>query len=147
MKARLLMIPAIAVLTAADKPPDPLSKKDLGRLQGTWTLVSAMQDGKALAEDKVKNTTIVFKDDTFRFPELAEYATSRTGTIKIDATKTPRQMDAISTENEVMLGIYELHGDNYKVCFAPAGKPRPDELTSKPGGGYILQVWARQKNH
>jgi hypothetical protein len=44
-----------------------------------------------------------------------------------------------------MLGIYELHGDNYKVCFAPAGKPRPNELTSKPGNGYILQVWVRQK--
>ena len=91
MKARLLMIPAIAVLTAADKPPDPLSEKDLDGLQGTWTLVSAMQDGKALAGDKVKKTTIVFKDDTFRFPKLAEYATSRAGTIKIDATKTPRQ--------------------------------------------------------
>lgn len=145
MKARLLMIPAVALLIAADQPPDPLSKKDLHRLQGTWKLVSAMQDGKALPEEKVKKTTIVFKDDTFRFPGSAEYATSRQGTIKIDATKTPRQMDAISTEKEVMAGIYELNGDNYKVCFAPVGKPRPDELTSKPGSGYILQVWQRQK--
>lgn len=145
MKTRLLMIPAVALLIAADQPPDPLSKKDLHRLQGTWKLVSAMQDGKALPEEKVKKTTIVFKDDTFRFPGSAEYATSRQGTIKIDATKTPRQMDAISTEKEVMAGIYELNGDNYKVCFAPVGKPRPDELTSKPGSGYILQVWQRQK--
>src|SRR5437867_4266005 len=90
MKARLLMILAVVLLIAADKPPDPLSKKDLHRLQGTWTLVSATQDGKALAEDKVIKTTIVFKDDTFRFPGSAEYATSRAGTIKIDATKTPR---------------------------------------------------------
>jgi len=41
--------------------------------------------------------------------------------IKVDATKTPKQMDAISTEKEVMSGIYELNGDNYKVCFAPVG--------------------------
>jgi uncharacterized protein (TIGR03067 family) len=145
MKARLLMIPALALLIAADKPPDPLSKEDLHHLQGTWSLVSATQDGKALPEETVKKTTIVFKDDTFRFPESAEYATSRSGTIKIDATKTPKQMDAISTEKEVMAGIYELHGDNYKVCFAPVGKPRPDELTSKSGSGYILQIWVRQK--
>src|SRR5437773_8569560 len=118
---------------------------DLDAMQGTWNLVSAMQDGNALPEDKVKQTTIVFKDDTFRFPGSAEYATSRKGTIKVDATKTPKQMDAISTEKEVMSGIYELNGDNYKVCFAPVGKPRPDELTSKPGSGYILQVWQRQK--
>ncbi len=42
-----------------------------------------------------------------------------------------------------MLGIYELEGDRYKVCFAPPGKARPDDFTSKPGTGYILQVWQR----
>jgi len=139
------MILAVAVLIAADKPPDPVSKKDLDGLQGTWNLVSAMQDGKALPEDKVKQTTIVFKDDTFLFPELAEYATSKSGTIKIDATKKPKEMDAISTEKEVMLGIYKLNGDKYKVCFAPAGKPRPTKLGSTAGSGNILQVWERQK--
>ncbi len=139
------MIPAVALLIAADNPSDPASRKDLDGLQGTWKLVSAMQDGKALPEEKVKKTTIVFKDDTFRFPGSAEYATSRAGTIKVDATRTPKQMDAISTEKEVMSGIYELNGDDYKVCFAPVGKPRPDELASKPGSGYILQIWKRQK--
>src|SRR5260370_23643926 len=105
-----------------------------------------MQDGNALPDDKVKKTTIVFKHDTFHFPELAEYATSRSGTIKIDATKKPKEMDAISTNKEVMLGIYELNGDNYKVCFAPVGKPRPSELASNPGSGYIFQVWERKKS-
>src|SRR5262249_12371230 len=104
MKVRLLMLPAVALLlAAADNPQDPASKKDLDGLQGTWKLVSAMQDGKALPENKVKKTTIVFKEDTFLFPGSAEYATSRAGTIKIDASKTPPRMDAISTKKEVML--------------------------------------------
>ena len=145
MKSRLLMIVAAGLLLAADNPQGPASKQDLKGLQGTWKLLSAMKDGKALPEDEVKKTTIVFKDDTFRFPELAEFATSREGTIKLDATKKPKQMDAISTEKEVMLGIYELDGDRYKVCFAPAGKPRPSEFASKPGSGQILQVWERKK--
>jgi uncharacterized protein (TIGR03067 family) len=118
--------------------------KDLDGMQGTWNLVSAMQDGKALPEDKVKQKTIVFKGDTFRFPGSAEYATSRAGTIKLDETKTPKEMDAISTEKEVMLGIYALEENGYKVCFAPAGKPRPTEFTSTSGSGQILQVWQRQ---
>jgi uncharacterized protein (TIGR03067 family) len=146
MKARLLMIPAVALLLAADKPEDPASKKDLDGLQGTWKLVSAMQDGKSLPDDTVKKTTIVFKDFTFLFPGSAQYATSRAGRIEIDATKKPKEMDAISTEKEVMLGIYELEGNSYKVCFAPAGKPRPSELASTPGSGYILQVWERKKS-
>src|SRR6058998_2221267 len=103
---------------------DSAPKKDLEVLQGTWRLISAMEDGKSLTEDKVKQTTIVIKDD---------------------ATKKPKQMDTVSTEKEVMLGIYELEGDGYRVCFAPVGKPRPSEFTSKSGSGGILQVWEREK--
>jgi uncharacterized protein (TIGR03067 family) len=140
------MIAALGLLFGAANPQGPASAKDLEELQGTWKLVSAMQDGKALPDDKVKKTTIVFKHDTFHFPKLAEYATSRSGTIKLDATQKPKQMDAISTNKEVMLGISELSGDNYKVCFAPASKPRPREFTSNPGIDHILQVWERKKN-
>jgi uncharacterized protein (TIGR03067 family) len=147
MKTRLLMIAAFGLLLAAcnrQAPTPPAPKTDLDRFQGTWYLVSAMQDGNALPEEKVKQTTIVFKGDTFRFPGSAEYATSKAGTIKLDENKTPKEMDAISTEKETMLGIYALEENGYKVCFAPAGKPRPTEFISTPGSGYILQSWQRQ---
>jgi uncharacterized protein (TIGR03067 family) len=114
-------------------------------MQGTWNLVSAMEDGQALPEDHVKQTTIVVKDNTFRFPGLAEDATSREGTFKLDATKNPKEMDSMSDENAVSLGIYDLQPGRYKVCFAPAGKPRPTEFSSKPGSGRILQVWERKE--
>lgn len=152
MKSRLLMMAAFGLLLVAcnrqapEAPaPPPEPKTDLERLQGTWYLDSAMKDGNVLPKDKAKETSIVFKDNTFRFPGLAEYATSKQGTIKLDETKTPRQMDAISTGNEVMLGIYELDASGYRVCFAPAGKPRPTEFTSTPENGQIFQYWLRQK--
>src|SRR5205823_6832459 len=59
------------------------AEADLEKLQGTWTLVSAMRDGKPLPEAEVKRTTIVFRGDRFRFPREAEYATSQRGTFKI----------------------------------------------------------------
>jgi uncharacterized protein (TIGR03067 family) len=127
-----------------NNPEDSTSKKDLDGMQDTWNLVSAMQDGKALPGDEVKQTTIVVSGDTFRFPGLAEDATSRAGTFKLDATKKPKEMDTISAEKEVILGIYALDENSYKVCFAAAGKPRPSEFGSAPGSGQILQVWKRQ---
>lgn len=142
---RWLMIMIAGASLGANNPPDAAAKKDLDALQGTWSLVSAMQDGKALPKDKVEQTTIVFKGNTFRFPELAEYATSRVGTIKLDANKSPKHMDASSTKGEVMLGIYELQGDRYKVCFAQVGKARPADFSSNPGSGYILQFWQRRQ--
>src|SRR5207245_11013276 len=135
-EARCVRIPALGLLLAAcnrQAPAPAAPKTDSDRFQGTWYLVMAMQDGKALPEEKVKQTTIVFKGDTFRFPGSAEYATSKSGTIKLDENKTPKEMDAISTEKEVMLGIYAVEENGYKVCFAPVGKPRPTEFTSTPG--------------
>ena len=147
MKIRFGTVAGLVMLLAACNRQQPAAapKTDLDRFQGTWYLSSAMQDGNTLPADKVKQTTIVFKGDTFQFPGSAEYATSRSGTVKLDETKTPKQMDAISTDKEVMLGIYVLEENGYKVCFAPAGKPRPAEFTSTPGSGYILQAWERQK--
>ena len=150
MKMRLLMIAAVGLLIGAcnrqaQAPAAP--KTDLDRFQGTWYLVKALQDGKSLPEDKVKQTTIVYKGDTFRYPGSVEYATSKEGTIKLDETKTPKEIDAISTEKVALLGIYAMDEGGYKVSFAPAGQPRPTALGSAPGSGYILQVWARQKNH
>jgi len=59
--------------------------------------------------------------------------------------KKPKQIDATSQDGKVMLGIYDLGANRYKVCFAPAGKPRPNDFSSKPGSGYILQFWQRAK--
>jgi uncharacterized protein (TIGR03067 family) len=149
VKVTLLIIAASGLLLAACNRQEPAAapKSDLERFQGTWYLVLAMQDGKTLPEDQVKETTIVFKADAFRYPESAEYAPSKSGTIKLDETKTPKEIDAISTDKETMLGIYALEEAGYKVCFAPAGKPRPTKMGSAPGSGYILEVWSRQKKN
>jgi uncharacterized protein (TIGR03067 family) len=94
------------------------------------------------AEDHVKQTTIAVEGNTFCFPGLAENATARAGTLKLDATK--KEMDSTSGEEKVLLGIHELQRDRYEVCFAPAGKPRPTKFGSEPGSGQILQLWHRQ---
>ena len=117
---------------------------DLDKMQGTWNLVSAMEDGNGLPEDEVKQTTIVIQGNAFRFPGLAEDATSRAGTFTLDPAKNPKEMDTTSSEGEVMLGIYELGPDNYRVCFAPADEPRPTTFGSEPGSRRILQAWRRQ---
>ena len=150
MKTQLLVITGLGLLLVAcnrQQPAAAAPKTDLDRFQGTWYLVAAVKDGNVLSEDKVKQTTIVFKGDTFRFPGLAEYATSQAGTIKLDESKTPKEVDAISTEKEVMLGIYRMDDNGYKICFAPAGKPRPTDLRSEAGSGNILQSWGREKKN
>jgi uncharacterized protein (TIGR03067 family) len=145
MRLHAMMAVAAGLLIAADAPKDQSAESDRDRLQGTWTLISAVRDGKPLAEDEAKRTTIVFAGDRFRFPREAADATSQRGTLKIDPTKRPKQMDATSPTGEVSPGIYEVEGDDYRVCFAPPGQERPTAFGSEPGSGTIYQVWKRAK--
>jgi len=150
MKVQLFVITGLGLLLVAcnrQQPQAAAPKTDLDRFQGTWYLVAAVKDGNVLPEDKVKQISIVFKGDTFSFTGLAEDDTSKEGTIKLDENKTPKEMDAISTNKEVMLGIYRMDDKGYKVCFAPAGKPRPTDFASHSGSGNILQSWGREKRN
>jgi uncharacterized protein (TIGR03067 family) len=135
----------VGTLIAADAED---AKKDLDKLQGTWALVSGERDGKKFTEEEVKKTKLFIKGDTFRIPE-SSVATSDDGTIKIDPSKKPKEMNATTgsgpDKGKIWQGIYKLRGDRYKVCFAPPGKDRPTEFSSKAGSGHLLQLWKREK--
>lgn len=123
------------------------AKKDWDKLQGTWVLVAGERDGKKFTEEEVKKTKLFIKGETFRIPESSA-ATSEDGTIKIDPSKKPKEMNATTgsgpDKGKTWHGIYELDADMYKVCFAPPGKDRPTEFSSKAGSRHLLQVWKRQ---
>jgi uncharacterized protein (TIGR03067 family) len=71
------------------------------------------------------------------------------GTFKIDATKKPKAIDFRTTsgltEGQVMLGIYEIDGKHWKICYAAPGKDRPKDFSAKKGTGHTLVIWEREK--
>ena len=140
-----VVILAVGALIAADAED---AKKDLDNLQGTWVLVAGKRDGKKFTEEEVKKTKLFIKGETFRIPE-SSVATSEDGTINLDPSKRPKEMNATTgsgpDKGKTWQGIYELAADKYKVCFAPPGKDRPTEFSSKAGSGHLLQVWKREK--
>jgi uncharacterized protein (TIGR03067 family) len=74
--------------------------------------------------------------------------TVATGKFRIDAARSPKEIDILDdsgVKNEkTKLGIYEVDGDIYKYCIAPAGKPRPTEFSSRPGSRHSLGVSKRE---
>jgi uncharacterized protein (TIGR03067 family) len=111
---------------------------------------SCKAPGTKFTQHRVNKTKLIFQGDTFEIPE-SEVATSEDGTVKIDVAKMSKQMDAITgsglDKGKTWLGIYEIEGDNYKVCFSPPGKERPSEFSSKPGSGHLLQFWKRERSN
>src|SRR5262245_43423151 len=125
-----VVVLSVGALIAADAQN---AQKDLQNLEGTWQLVSGERDGKKFTDEEVKKTKLFIKGDTFRIPGT-DVGTSQDGTIKIDPSKKPKEMDATTgsgpDKGKTWQGMYELDGDMYKVCFAPPGKDRPKELFS-----------------
>ena len=148
MKIRCFVILAIGLLVAADNP----GKGDLDKLSGTWLTVSLVSDGKTLVGEKdppKKGPATKLAYEGNKWMVKVGDKTVAMGIFKIDATKTPKEIDIMDESgmknDKTKLGIYELDGDSYKYCLAPAGKPRPTEFTSKEGSGHSLGVSKREK--
>ena len=115
--------------------------------RGTWLTVSLVNDGKTLVDEKTPPkegpaTKLVY--DGNKWMIKVGDKTVASGEFRIDATKTPKEIDIMDEtgvkNDKTKLGIYELEGDTYKYCLAPAGKPRPTSFTCKAGSAHSLGV-------
>jgi len=69
------------------------------------------------------------------------------GTYSIDVTSNPKTLDLHFTEGpekgNTSLGIYELDGDDWKICLSLAPGNRPSAFATKPGSGHALELLKR----
>jgi len=144
MKKHLLLLAGVVFLLAADDA-DQEVKKEMARFQGTWRMVSLEAGENKLTEDALKDFRLKIEGDKFT---ATEGKSENHGTFKVDPTKKPKTIDITMIQGEkrqILLGIYELEGDTYKLCGDMSGKSRPTEFAIKPGSGYILEVLKREK--
>jgi uncharacterized protein (TIGR03067 family) len=146
MKRWATVMVAAGLLTAAQAPPGD-AKKALDQIQGTWTVVMAEADGKPLPAEQTKDLKLVVQGDkyTFKTPDH-----TIEGTYKLDPAKKPKTIDATRSDGpdkgKVLLGIYQVEGDQLKMCFgAPGKETRPKDFAPKAGEGFRLYVLKRSK--
>ncbi|HEY8504722.1 MAG TPA: TIGR03067 domain-containing protein [Gemmataceae bacterium] len=118
--------------------------KELEKLKGTWVIVKAERGGKPA--DEPKGDRITFDADKIT---VNIRGTERKGKVKIDATKTPKQIDLIA-EGEDAPGpapaIYELEGDTLKMALGRPGGDRPAKFATEEGSMVIVLIFEREKN-
>jgi uncharacterized protein (TIGR03067 family) len=141
-----LLALCLTVLPAADEPADA-NKADLKAMQGDWNAASQVVDGQKVGDDEAQILFRTVKDDNYTV--LVFDKPIGKGTFTIDATKKVKTIDArpasAPKDSPPMLGIYEIDGDTFRTCFAPAGKDRPKDFECKAGSGHTLIVWKREK--
>jgi uncharacterized protein (TIGR03067 family) len=143
---RLLARALIAtILFAAGSGPTALAQT-AGKLDGTWTVLSAESNGKP--DDAAKGRRLTVAGDTFSI-QAPDGKMLFKGTVKTDRTKTPARIDFRHTEGEAKgktwLGIYQVEGDDLKIAdnFPDPAKPRPTHFAAAPGSGHIVLAFKR----
>ena len=146
MKLHVLLVLAVGLLIVANSSAGDAAKMELKKLEGTWGMVSGEAKGEKLPESTIKSAklTIVGDKHTVKIGE-----DTIIGTHKLDPTMKPKAIDAMDTEGpfkgKTTFGIYKVEKGVFTVCFAPPGKERPTEFTTKSGTGELLHVWKLKK--
>jgi uncharacterized protein (TIGR03067 family) len=146
MKTRCLAVLAVGLLLAADAKDD--KKKELDKLQGTWTATTIEYNGEKVLGGGVKELTVVVEGDKLTVKgedeEVKKYGKA---TLTIDPSTTPKILDVSITSGDEkgtkFEAIYEVDKDEWKLCLKPFGKERPAKFESKDGD--VLIVFKREK--
>jgi uncharacterized protein (TIGR03067 family) len=115
-------------LPAADS--DDAVKKEKKLLAGGWVVVTAQRDGEALPEDEVKKLRLSFGEDRMVLKQGEK--TSQMQYRIVEPNSKPHALEMIPNDgpqkDKPMPAIYDVTGDNLKICLAL----KPD--AGRPGG-------------
>lgn len=139
---RLLLLFALSLLLVAGGIQAQTPEGDKAKLQGTWKLVG-MERGGESALDKVKEREphLVIRGDRLL---LQDKERTREMTYQLGADKKLRTIDIIEKGREqTTKGIYQLQGDDLKICTGAPGGERPKDFKTKAGTRDALMIFKR----
>jgi RNA polymerase sigma factor (sigma-70 family) len=120
-------------------------KSDKDLLQGSWQIVDAEMGGKKAEGEEgeqIKKQKLVVKGNTIKTKFESEFT--------LDEKKTPREINVEVTEGPAQevgkwRGIYELKGDDLKICISLPGGERPKRFATEAGEQAMLLTLKRDK--
>jgi len=110
------------------------AKTDQERMVGNWFITN---------DDSMRKGVmwVIYEDRILMYAKNLGLR-ARTHSHRLDASKTPKQIDIDEHVKGVTTGpiegIYAFDGDELRICLAALGKDRPTEFASKPGAAELL---------
>jgi uncharacterized protein (TIGR03067 family) len=146
MRSTLWLLGLTLLLGAAEPRKDDATN-DPEPLQGGWTMVLVFRNGQEAPPDLAKSGELIIEDREYRAKLGSD---SMMATIKVDSSKTPKQIDlTLSTgenKGQTVKGIYKISGDDLTICRGlTARESRPSEFAAPVDSGLLLVTWKRSK--
>ena len=138
--------PAAAFVLAALAVASAQPADDFKGAAGKWTVTKAALGGKDVTKSFKGIELVLTPDGAYTLSLSGE---TDKGTVKVDAARTPKEMDIIGKEGpnagKTFKTIYKLDGDTMTVCYELGDGPRPKTFESKAGSKVFLAEYKRAK--
>ena len=117
---------------------------NLEKLSGDWSVITVDHHGRKFTEDERSRPLVTFKGNQMT---VKDNGAIHPGTFRIDPNATPAQIDVTPSagpnKDKTFQGIYQLDGDQLKLCVREKGAGRPIEF--KGGEGLLFVTMKRGK--
>ncbi|MBP3954723.1 TIGR03067 domain-containing protein [Gemmata sp. G18] len=139
-------------------PPAAVPAGDLDKVQGYWKPLQCDYEGKAqMPTEVMKQVTVVFDKSEYHLyfkdtkldkdgkPIIFRLALAG---VSFDSSTSPKSITFEFAEGPLKgkksHGIYELAGNQLKMCYGSTDKPKPTKFEAPANSGLFLETWARQ---
>src|SRR5262245_18454134 len=137
---------AAAGMAVGLNPPPSTPPGDLGAMQGYWKPLQVEYEGKPQmsADEMKKVTTVLDQSEYHLYYKAANKDPIRLAlmNVSVDSATAPKSITfefaAGPLNGQKRHGIYELPGNQLKLCYGPADKPRPTQFSAPEKSGYFL---------
>jgi uncharacterized protein (TIGR03067 family) len=121
-------LPLTAILVFVSSLAFGQTQTALASLQGRWIVTAAEHEGKPF--DAIKGGVMTITADSFEVRTAS--GNMLKGTLKIDPSTQPSQMDMIHADGERWEAIYAIDGETFRLNYVEAGGKdvRPTTFTS-----------------
>lgn len=143
IRLRLVLCGVLLCLGGVTLADDKSS--DQARIQGSWEVVELVDDGRPAPKEVVAKWSVKVAGNKMT---IVESEGSHEVVFKLNPSSKPKGMDATPSDGpqkgKTLKGIYEIQGDNLKVCLpSKEGDKRPTEFVSMKGADLGLLVLKR----
>jgi uncharacterized protein (TIGR03067 family) len=137
--ALILSVLACLAMPAATRAADTA-------LEGSWQAQTLEIDGRAMPPTAAQRVQFSFQGDKLRIKGNFSDDREDECAYKADPTQAPKQLDCAMQGEPPILAIYDVAGDDLKMCLrhASSSDGRPTEFATKPGAGLILVVFKKR---
>jgi uncharacterized protein (TIGR03067 family) len=144
----------LAALAVGQPPATPsTAQSDMALLQGYWKPLQIEFEGKSQVTnaDELKKLTAVFDQSEYHlyFKDAGKDPIKlAVMNVTLDPSTNPKTILFEFARGELKgqkrHGIYELAGNQLKLCYGPVEKPKPATFAAQANSGLFLEVWAKQ---